>query len=341
MHLILLWALISTALVSPHVFVGEPAPFQWDLPVEKLIMPMNGDPNYQGPEWGQQPFPCKGHHRASTPPQPQTTWHIGSKATFQIYDSTNTTGPSMHDPGAAHSGGSCQASLSYDGGETWIVVQSWEGNCLRVRKGQEGQLTNSYDTDQSYSFELPDSLPGADTAIFAWTWLNASGNREFYMSCSPVKLVASQSLNSLPSDYPMYIANLQASPETAGSQHSMWSQCYIPQNVWIRYPQRYKGINAPVVAEPLQNNSQVQFLQLEDDGGICGSDNKERVEALGLHSGSNSQEPSAPSCTSELATDRASSESRQMWSATWSTNAPSPSDVLWAVPSTERSMWAL
>jgi hypothetical protein len=161
------------------------------------------------------------------------------------------------------------------------------------------------------------------------------------MSCSPVKLVASQSLNSPPSEYPMYIANLQASPETAGSQHSMWSQCYIPQNVWIRYPQRYKGINAPVVAEPLPNNSQVQFLQLEDDGGICGSDNKERVEALGLHSGSNSQEPSAPSCTSELVTDGASSKSRQMWSATWSTNAPSPSDVLWAVPSTERSTWAL
>jgi hypothetical protein len=92
MHLILLWALISTALVSPHVFVGEPAPFQWDLPVEKLIMPMNGDPNYQGPEWGQQPFPCKGHHRGSTPPEAQTTWHVGSRVTFQ-YVSLN---PSAH-----------------------------------------------------------------------------------------------------------------------------------------------------------------------------------------------------------------------------------------------------
>jgi hypothetical protein len=60
--------------------------------VEKLIMPMNGDPNYQGPEWGQQPFPCKGHHRSSTPPQPQTTWHAGSRVTFQ-YVSLN---PSAH-----------------------------------------------------------------------------------------------------------------------------------------------------------------------------------------------------------------------------------------------------
>ena len=87
---------------------------------------------------------------------------------YRIYDSTNTTGVSMHDPGAAHSGGSCQASFSYDNGETWIVVQSWEGNCVRVRKGQEGKLTNSYDIDQSYSFDIPAFLPGADTVIFAW-----------------------------------------------------------------------------------------------------------------------------------------------------------------------------
>ena len=92
----------------------------------------------------------------------------GSQHTCRIYDSTNTTGHSMHDPGAAHSGGSCQASFSYDDGETWIVVQSWEGNCLRVRKGQEGQLTNSYDLDQTYSFDLPDSLPGSNSVIFAW-----------------------------------------------------------------------------------------------------------------------------------------------------------------------------
>jgi hypothetical protein len=92
----------------------------------------------------------------------------GLQYIYRIYDSTNTTGASMHDPGAAHSGGSCQASFSYDNGETWIVVQSWEGNCVRVRKGQEGKLTNSYDIDQSYSFDIPAFLPGADIVIFAW-----------------------------------------------------------------------------------------------------------------------------------------------------------------------------
>jgi hypothetical protein len=83
------WALVPIALVSPHVFVGEPAPFQCHLQVEKLIMPMNGDPNYQGPEWRQQPFPCKDHHRNSTRTEPQTTWNAGSRVTFQ-YVSLNS-----------------------------------------------------------------------------------------------------------------------------------------------------------------------------------------------------------------------------------------------------------
>jgi hypothetical protein len=83
------WALVPIALVNSHAFVGQPAPFQWDLQVEKLIMPMNGDPNYEGLEWGQQPFPCKGHHRGSIPLEPQTIWHAGSRVTFQ-YVSLNS-----------------------------------------------------------------------------------------------------------------------------------------------------------------------------------------------------------------------------------------------------------
>jgi hypothetical protein len=106
------------------------------------------------------------------------------------------------------------------------------------------------------------------------------------MSCSPVRLIAANSSEKLPSGYPMYIANLQADPEIVDSQHRNWSQCYIPQNVWVRYSQRYKGINPPIVADSLRDNSQIQYLELEDDGGTCGSDNKERVEALELRSGS-------------------------------------------------------
>lgn len=79
----------------------------------------------------------------------------------------------MHRPGAVHSGGSCQISFSYDDGITWIVAQSWEGNCPRVQRGLEGSITNFYDTDQSYTFEMPKSLPAADVVIAAWYVMSA------------------------------------------------------------------------------------------------------------------------------------------------------------------------
>jgi hypothetical protein len=82
----------------------------------------------------------------------------------------------------------------------------------------------------------------------------------------------------------MYIGNLQESPETVDAQNPTWSKCYVPQNVWIRYPQRYRGINQPIIADPLPADSQINYLELEDDGGLCGSDNKERVKALALRS---------------------------------------------------------
>lgn len=88
--------------------------------------------------------------------------------TNRLYDATNTTGSTMLSPGAAHSGGSCQISFSYDGGNTWIVIQSWEGNCVRVRRGQEGSITNDYDVNQDYTFVIPKDLPSADRVIVAW-----------------------------------------------------------------------------------------------------------------------------------------------------------------------------
>lgn len=70
-------------VVSAHVFMGNPAPLQWNIEIDKLVMPMNGDPNHLAPAWGQQPFPCKGHHHTASYAQPQTTWHTGTNVTFQ------------------------------------------------------------------------------------------------------------------------------------------------------------------------------------------------------------------------------------------------------------------
>lgn len=74
----------------------------------------------------------------------------------------------MGGSGAVHSGGSCQVSFSYDRGLTWVVVQSFEGDCPRVRPGLKGTVTNSYDPDQDYDFKIPERFPSGDYVIVAW-----------------------------------------------------------------------------------------------------------------------------------------------------------------------------
>lgn len=72
----------------------------------------------------------------------------------------------MHKSGAAHSGGSCQVGFSYDKGKSWVVVKNWEGNCPRV--ASPGEITNVYNTNQNYTFLIPDDFPSRQRVIFAW-----------------------------------------------------------------------------------------------------------------------------------------------------------------------------
>ncbi|KAJ2336742.1 hypothetical protein GGI00_000661 [Coemansia sp. RSA 2681] len=79
--------------------------------------------------------------------------------------------------GAPHGGGHCEFSLSYDGGRTFVVVYQVLGRCFGADQGT-----------RQYSFSLPAGLPSSDSAVFAWTWVNAIGNREFYMNCADVAI---------------------------------------------------------------------------------------------------------------------------------------------------------
>jgi hypothetical protein len=78
----------------------------------------------------------------------------------------------------------------------------------------------------------------------------------------------------------MLVANLRANPAMLESQDWIWSRCNIPHGVWIRYPQKYRGINPPIVAQSPSNSSPVSFLEFSDPDGFCGSDNNELVQAL-------------------------------------------------------------
>ncbi|KAJ2801106.1 hypothetical protein H4R20_003809, partial [Coemansia guatemalensis] len=77
-------------------------------------------------------------------------------------------------------------SISYDGGKTFAVVHEELKHCFF-----NGATRNNNPEVRSYSFALPKDLPSSDKAVFAWTWVNAIGNREFYMNCADVEIKGS------------------------------------------------------------------------------------------------------------------------------------------------------
>jgi len=103
---------------------------------------------------------------------PVATWTAGQTVTVDFQ-----TG------GAAHSGGHCQFSISYDGGKTFVVIKNVFSYCFFTGSAVDDNTA----TVLSYDVELPSGLPSG-LAIFSWTWVNASGNREFYMNCADVKI---------------------------------------------------------------------------------------------------------------------------------------------------------
>ncbi|PWW71881.1 Lytic polysaccharide monooxygenase, partial [Tuber magnatum] len=99
---------------------------------------------------------------------------------------------------AVHGGGSCQASISEDGGKTFRVIRSYVGGCPAVGK--------------SFEFVVPKEAKSGD-ALFAWTWFNNVGNREMYMNCAAVTISdgGSKGLSHLPE---IFQANLGSGCET-------------------------------------------------------------------------------------------------------------------------------
>lgn len=59
---------------------------------------------------------------------------------------------------ASHLGGSCEFSVSYDS-ENFVVIHRIVGGCP---------------LKSSYSFKVPEDLPGASKAVFSWSWISES-----------------------------------------------------------------------------------------------------------------------------------------------------------------------
>ncbi|KAK4656223.1 hypothetical protein QC762_309420 [Podospora pseudocomata] len=146
-------------LASAHMEISEPAPFRSKFnPHATNIDYTNTAPlAANGAN-----YPCKGYHSdlGTAAGAPTASYRPGGSYQFKV------TG------GAPHGGGSCQVSLSYDKGATFTVIQSIIGGCPLA---------------SSYPFTIPDDAPEGE-AIWAWTWNNNIGNREFYMNCAPITI---------------------------------------------------------------------------------------------------------------------------------------------------------
>ncbi|KAJ2774130.1 hypothetical protein IWQ57_000969 [Coemansia nantahalensis] len=99
-------------------------------------------------------------------PRPAASWTAGQSVTVRLAEG-----------GAPHGGGHCQFSLSYDGGHNFVVVHEVLQRCFGPDNSQ-----------RRFTFALPSGLPSSSKAVFAWTWVNAIGNREFYMNCADVSI---------------------------------------------------------------------------------------------------------------------------------------------------------
>lgn len=150
-------------------------------------------------------YPCKGYHTDSEVVKESTaTFAPGGEYNFTVAG------------GATHGGGSCQVSLSYDGGATFKVVQSIIGGCP--------------ESAGSYPFKIPADAPEGD-AIWAWTWNNKIGNRELYMNCATVTIggggakrdVEARQSTSFASRPDVFVANVG-------------NGCSVPEGVDVEYP---------------------------------------------------------------------------------------------------------
>ncbi|KAI9763642.1 MAG: hypothetical protein M1840_000356 [Geoglossum simile] len=145
-------------LLFPPPFGASNNPFRTDPPDPYLQYPYNccgrSDPDL-----------CRGYLKLLGTPQgqPVATWEAGSVQTFSLTGIGN------------HYGGSCQVGFSVDGGKTFQVATSYEGNCPH-RHATESQ---------DFSFTVPADIPTGDV-VFAWTWFNRE--QEFNMNCASIKI---------------------------------------------------------------------------------------------------------------------------------------------------------
>ncbi|RKP35676.1 hypothetical protein BJ085DRAFT_13303, partial [Dimargaris cristalligena] len=76
---------------------------------------------------------------------------------------------------APHKGGHCEVSISLDD-KDFVSIRTKTMTCMVDVEGL------------SLSAVIPANAPTLPKATMAWTWINAEGNREFYMNCIDISI---------------------------------------------------------------------------------------------------------------------------------------------------------
>ncbi|KAI1426305.1 hypothetical protein F5Y12DRAFT_713299 [Xylaria sp. FL1777] len=159
-----LMAMLAAGSAMAHMNMNDPTPLTYKN--NPNTQQANIDYSITSPITAAQ-YPCKNTLKllGTSDATPVATYSPGQSATMSV------------EGGAFHNGGSCQLSLSYDKGTSFTVIKSFIGGCPTSSGG-------------TFSFTIPSDAPTGDDVVFAWTWVNKTGNREFYMSCAIVNIKA-------------------------------------------------------------------------------------------------------------------------------------------------------
>ncbi|KAJ3128716.1 hypothetical protein HK098_003708 [Nowakowskiella sp. JEL0407] len=130
------------------------------------MAPLNG-----GSGCKPKPFPC-GYRKDAVITQTLKAGELINVSFMnQNFPKGGRKGDEKKDQGR-HSGGLCEFSLSVDDGKSFHMIANYSRGCP--------------DIFFKFPVRIPNNIPTSDNAIFAWTWINASGN---HMNCADVTLI--------------------------------------------------------------------------------------------------------------------------------------------------------
>ena len=156
---------ILSSFVNAHIFMQSP-PSRRNKYSEYYVDNRLVDYNIMAPlNIPGYSFPCKGYPKGP--------------ATADFY--SNNIAVTLEGT-AVHGGGHCQFGISYDD-TNFVVLKTVIRTCLI-----EGM---------TYNVPLPSNMPSGKVTFF-WTWVNAIGNREYYMECADVTVNTNGNTTNIP-----------------------------------------------------------------------------------------------------------------------------------------------